>query len=138
MKGGRMADMMEIARRKNERKEAANAADTPPHPATPIRPNSLFEQAARPGTQSPSQTHDDRYQRLMLSYQEMTGNRATRRDWVALAEVRQLGETIIREGIRLSVVRAPSPIKSFRNCLGAIWEVATRDGARRGIVEVTE
>jgi hypothetical protein len=263
MKGGRMADMMEIARRKKEREEATKAAETPPPPATPIRPKSLFEQAARPGTQSPtpvetgrqishpvtqspapshpvspqpgtqipsnraptsftaghpvspqpgaqfhqtgeanyptrkyrerlnlripqeiaemfehfcrdrgvskqdaaevairrlmdsnwapsdgrtghpvsraqpgtqspSQPHDDHDQRLMIIYQEMTGNRATRRDWAALAEIRQLGEAIIREGIRLSVVRAPSPIKSFRYCLGAIWEVATRGVARTG------
>jgi hypothetical protein len=263
MKGGRMADMMEIARRKKEREEAAKAAETPPPPAAPIRPKSLFEQAARPGTQSPtpvetgrqtshpvtqsqspshpvspqsgtqsaanrapnnfttghpiisqpgtqfhqageanyptrkyrerlnlripqeiserfeqfcrdrgvskqdaaevairrliesnwapssdktghpvdrvqlgtqspSQVHDDHDQRLRIIYQEMTGNRATRRDWAALAEIRQLGEAIIREGIRLSVVRAPSPIKSFRYCLGAIWEVATRGVARSG------
>lgn len=70
--------------------------------------------------------HDDEDDDRIIIYQQMTGNRVNARDRAAFAEVRHLHVDVIREGIRLSVERAPAPVKSFRYCLGAILEVAAR------------
>jgi hypothetical protein len=73
--------------------------------------------------------HDDEDDDRIIIYQQMTGNRVNARDRAAFAEVRHLRTDVIREGIRLSVERAPTPVKSFRYCLGAIHEVAARGAA---------
>jgi hypothetical protein len=70
--------------------------------------------------------HDDEDDDRIIIYQQMTGNRINARDRAAFAEIRHLHTDIIREGIRLSVERAPTPVKSLRYCLGAIFEVAGR------------
>ena len=62
---------------------------------------------------------------LIEVYQQMTGNRVTAKDRVALAEVRHLGPDVVRRGIALAVSRAKSKVDSFRYCLDAIREVAS-------------
>ncbi len=73
--------------------------------------------------------HDDDEDDRIIIYQQMTGNRVNARDRAAFAEIRHLHTDVIREGIRLSVERAPAPVKSFRYCLGAILEVASRSSS---------
>jgi hypothetical protein len=98
---------------------------------TPGHPQSGHPQTGHQVGWVPDRPHDhdhDEDDRIIL-YQQMTGNRINARDRAAFAEVRHLHTDVIREGIRLSLERAPAPVKSFRYCLGAINEVASRGTA---------
>jgi hypothetical protein len=94
----------------------------------PGHPQTGHPQTGHPQLWVPESAHDhddDEDDRIII-YQQMTGNRVNARDRAAFREVRHLHTDVIREGIRLSVERAPAPVKSFRYCLGAIVEVAGR------------
>lgn len=61
---------------------------------------------------------------VLIFYQLQTGNRVTRKDREALAEVAHLAPHVVKAGVLLSLMRAKKKINSFRYCLGAIEEMA--------------
>jgi hypothetical protein len=93
---------------------------------TPGRPETGRPETGRLDVQASRKAHDHDDDEKMIIYQQLTGNRISERDRIAVREVANFSLDDIREGVRLSVERAPSPVKSFRYCIGAIREVAER------------
>jgi hypothetical protein len=61
---------------------------------------------------------------IIIIYRELTENRPTARDRAAAEEIREIPPEIVRQGIALTLKRAPTKVNSLRYCLGAIREVA--------------
>lgn len=65
---------------------------------------------------------------INIFYQKLTGRPFTDKDRQAYQEVSHLAPHIIKGGILLSLMRAKTPINSFRYCIGAMQEI-TESGA---------